>query len=174
MELLFRRGQSPAATGTIKFDLWAKFDVTEEESALINKYSVRNAILSEGNTRRDAFRALRYGVLLTIAVTVVTSALRFNAGLVFLAGLISLTVGSYLIYQQIREQILVSDILEGREFVCRSVVTLIEKEELLKRMALSFRHLLEAMRTWGGTQVIEITPERAPTLKLVEPSDAAA
>ena len=174
MELLFRRGQSPAATGRIKFDLGAKFDVTAEESAPIDKYSVKNAILSEGNTRRDMFRALRYGALLTVAVTIVAEVLRFPASIVFLAALFSITVGSYLIYQQIREQILVSDILEGREFVCRSVVTLIEKEELLKRMALSFRHLLEAMRSWGGTQVIEITPERAPTLKLVEPSDAAA
>src|SRR3712207_3723010 len=105
MELLFRRGQSPVATGHIKFDLWAKFDVTAEESALIDKYSVRNAILSEGNTRRDMVRALRYGALLTVAVTIVAEVLRFPASIVFLAALLSITAGSYLIYQQIREQI---------------------------------------------------------------------
>ncbi len=58
MQLLVKRGQSAGALGRITFDLWAKFEVTEEEQALLAKYNARNAILSEGNPWRDLRRGL--------------------------------------------------------------------------------------------------------------------
>jgi len=50
---------------------------------------------------------------------------------------------SFVIYQQIREQILVSDILAGRSFACHSVLTLMEKEKTVTERAVVFRRFLE-------------------------------
>ncbi len=61
MQLLVKRGQSDGALGRVTFDLWAKFEVTEEEQALLAKYNARNAILSEGNPWRDLRRGLLLG-----------------------------------------------------------------------------------------------------------------
>ncbi len=58
MQLLVKRGQSEGALGQVTFDLWAKFEVTEEEQTLLAKYNARNAILSEGNPWRDLRRGL--------------------------------------------------------------------------------------------------------------------
>ncbi len=58
MQLLVKRGQSDGTLGRVTFDLWAKFEVTEEEQALLAKYNARNAILSEGNPWRDLRRGL--------------------------------------------------------------------------------------------------------------------
>jgi hypothetical protein len=174
MELLFRRGQSDDALGRPKFDLWAKFEITPAEEDLIHKYRMRRAILAVGDPRRDFFRALRYAVLLTIAVVIFCEATQMYPHIIALFTVSAFVGGTYIIYQQIREEIRVSDILDGRPFACRSVVTLMEKEETVKHMAVAFRHLLEAMKNWGGTEIVEITPEHPPTLKLVEPRDAAA
>jgi hypothetical protein len=174
MELLFRRGQSDDSWRRPKFDLWAKFEITPVEEDLILKYRVRNAILSEGDMRRDLFRALRYAALATAAVVLFAMITGMFPSVVLGLGILAYPVSTFIIYHQIREEIRVSDILDGRPFACRSVVTLMEKEETVKRMAVAFRHLLEALKNWGGSEIVEITPERPPTLKLVEPRDAAA
>ncbi len=42
-------------------------------------------------------------------------------------------------------------------------------------MAVVFRRFLEAMKTWGGAEVINIEPERDPTVRRIEePARAAA
>jgi tetratricopeptide (TPR) repeat protein len=78
-------------------------------------------------------------------------------------------VGSFVIYQNIREQIRVRDILNGRFFACKSVVALIAKEQNIAEMANAFRHLLEAMKNWGGREIIELEPYKEPVLRLIEP-----
>jgi hypothetical protein len=70
-----------------------------------------------------------------------------------------------LVFQQIREDIIVADILKGRRFRCKSIVILLEKEDLLKTRAQEFRQFLEAMKTWGGMDIITIKPGEEPTVK---------
>lgn len=83
-------------------------------------------------------------------------------------------VGSLVIYDSIREQIRVRDILDGRFFKCKSVVSLITKEQNIAEMANAFRHLLEAMKNWGGREIIELEPYKEPVLRLIEPPQPEA
>ncbi len=51
MQLLIQRGQRDSMMSPV-FHLWAKFELKEEELALLNKYKMNNAIITEGNTKR--------------------------------------------------------------------------------------------------------------------------
>jgi hypothetical protein len=175
MQLLLKRGQCDTSPGFIQFDLWAKFELTSDEDALVKKYRVRNAILSEGDARRDINRAIRFAALPALLVAVIYPffvSVSLTADL-FL-GIAVFIILAYGIYQQIREEIRVSDIIDGRTFKCKSVVTLIEKERIINVMAGAFRDLLEAMKTWGGTEAIPTEPQPKSALQPFEQKNAAA
>jgi hypothetical protein len=136
---------------------------------------VRKAILSEGNPQRDLIRAAKYGAGLGLLIAILAyPVLGVGPGTSLLLGVLAFVGATYVIYQQIREEIRVSDILTGRSFACRSVITLIEKERTITEMAVVFRHLLEAMKTWGEAEAIAIEPEQKPTVQVLEPRHAAA
>ncbi len=82
--------------------------------------------------------------------------------------------GAILLYHQFREEVRVSDILDGRHFFCRSVVKLMAKEQEVAEMAHAFRHLLEAMKNWGGREIIELEPYKEPALRMIEPPQGEA
>jgi hypothetical protein len=172
MQLLLKREQKPGMM-YVKFTVWAKFEVSIDEAVLINKYNADSAILWEGNPRRDAFRAILWGffpgLLLSIFLIAYTqNTLRWGPGTMLLIPLVVWPAVIYAVYTQIRELVKVSDILTGRTFVCRSVCTLVAKEQTITEMAVVFRCFLETMKDWGGTEVIEISPERRPVLRLIE------
>jgi hypothetical protein len=161
--LLIQRGQRKIIIFPI-FDLWAKFELTLEEEALIDKYRVRKHILVEGKPLQR-WKAAIFGII----IAGVIAAIVHN----FLgAQLITLLVfvgSAFLLYHQFREEIRVSDILDGRHFACRSVVKLMAQEQEVTEMAHAFRHLLEAMKNWGGREIIELEPYKEPALRLIEP-----
>ena len=82
--------------------------------------------------------------------------------------LIAIGAGIYLIHHQIREVIFVSDIINGRLFTCDSVITLIEKENLLFDTAGKFLRFIEEMKNWGGAAIITVEPDKAPKVDIVE------
>jgi hypothetical protein len=181
MQLLLKRSQYDTGAGRINFTLWAKFQLTKEEEELVVHYRVRMAVLSPGDPRRDLNRAMKYAALPALLVPILLSFLQpfLGFGMASIttslsAGIIAFIVLTYLIYQQIREEIRVDDILAGRSFKCKSVLTLIEKERTITEMAVIFRHLLEAMKTWGGTEALEIELAQKHALRLLEPKHAAA
>jgi hypothetical protein len=47
-------------------------------------------------------------------------------------------------------------------------------EKEVAEMANAFRHLLEAMKNWGGREIIELEPYKAPVLRLIEPPQSDA
>jgi hypothetical protein len=173
MQLLLSRKQSPHWTGGVQFSLWARFELTEEEDALIKKYQVRNAIVSLGNTRRDMRIAALCALPIPLIVYLIFGGIYGGAGVLFLA-LLSYAVTAYAIYNQIREQIKISDIIEGRDFACRSVLMLLEKEEMLLDMAVRFRRFLEYMKTWGGREAVPIELTGTRGTQMIERRDEAA
>lgn len=173
MQLLLSRKQSPHWMGGVKFDLWARFELTEEEDALIKKYQVRNAIVSLGNTRRDMRIAALCALPIPVIVYLIFGGIYGGAGVLFLA-LLFYAVAAYAIYNQIREQIKISDIIEGRDFACRSVLMLLEKEEMLLDMAVRFRRFLEYMKTWGGREAVPIELIGTRGTQMIERRDEAA
>ena len=69
MTLLFKRNQKMVLMGRIKFQLWAKFDLTPEEQSLIDKYQADKAVVSFGDPKtaiRNWRRALIVGAILGI------------------------------------------------------------------------------------------------------------
>jgi len=81
---------------------------------------------------------------------------------------------TWIIYEQLREAIRISDLLTGRNFKSRSVALLMRRERRMVGYAVAFTKLLEAMRTWEGTEIIQIGPEHEPALRLVTDTYAPA
>jgi hypothetical protein len=46
-------------------------------------------------------------------------------------------------------------------------------EQNVAEMANAFRHLLEAMKNWGGREIIELEPYKEPALRMIEPPHVA-
>ena len=159
MQLLIERGQHfNYVSGRFRFRLWAKFECNSEETRLIDKYSVRDALLTEGKPGQ-----LKKAAIIAAVITVVVALiLGFITGvakdLLPIPDLIGLMVTNpaglvfiyiivlYLVYNQIREQIKVEDLLTGRSFTCKSVVDVIFKEQEIVEIADCFRQVLEANR----------------------------
>jgi hypothetical protein len=170
MTLLFKRNQKMGLFRRVKFQLWAKFDLTPEEQSLIDQYQADNAVVSLGdpltavrNWRRAVIGGAILGILIGfiyVAVVGLWGALLFT--------LIAIGAGIYLIHHQIREVIFVSDIINGRLFTCDSVITLIEKENLLFDTAGKFLRFIEEMKNWGGAAIITVEPDKAPKVDIVE------
>jgi hypothetical protein len=170
MQLLIQRGQRDSIMSPV-FHLWAKFELKDEELALLDKYKMNKAIITEGNTRRDVIKSAIYGAILAMVAYLLISIFADNAsGLILVFGIPILT---YLIYNRIRERIKVNDIINGRSFSCHSISTLMEKEQAITKTAVMFREFLEAMKTWGGKEVIEIEPDTQPKLRVIEQPHAA-
>ena len=82
-------------------------------------------------------------------------------------------VAVFVIRYEIRETIKVGDIINGRHFACRSIITLLEKERQISEIAEKFTRFLEDLKYWGGRKVIELAPDRPPSARFVERPRAA-
>ena len=185
MELLLQRSQKERVSRP-RFELWAKFDLDANENALIDKYKPQSALLSEdepASRARKWRRSVITGGILSMVVCLIIAYLSLyrpalggiNPFLLFQPfdnipmwiGLLLLGwfVFTSWVFAHIREDIIVADILRGRSFRCKSIVILLEKEDLLKKRAQEFRQFLEAMKTWGGMDIITIKPNEEPTVK---------
>ncbi len=161
MNLLLRRSQAQGVTGRPMFNLWAKADLLPEEEALLAKYrEVRNTVLLDGDPTKGLRPAL-YLALPIAAVAALIVAPEFGLWPAALVFLVAFFGGAYVIYEHLREPVYVRDLLNGRYFRCRSVTELMDKEDVLKLMAVNLRQLLEDMKDWGGKEVIAIAPRRA-------------
>ena len=127
-------------------------------------------MVSEGDpltARRNWRRAIIWGTLLGILLGFIyLFVIGMWASLPFT--LIAIGACIYLIHHQIREVIFVSDIISGRLFTCDSVITLIEKENLLFDTAGKFLRFIEEMKNWGGAAIITVEPDKAPKVDIVE------
>src|SRR6266516_4970438 len=185
MDLLLQRSQKERVSRP-RFELWAKFDLNPNEKLLMNKYQPESALLSEDEPESRARkwrRSVITGGMLASTVCLIIAYLNIfrpalggvNPLLFFQPiGSIPMWMGIFFlgwfvftswVFAHIREDIIVADILRGRAFRCKSIVMLLEKEDLLKKRAQEFRQFLEAMKTWGGMDIITIKPGVEPTVK---------
>ena len=69
-------------------------------------------------------------------------------------------------YRELRERILVSDLLNGgRTFRCDSIVELIDKEAYLEHVSQYLRQVLESAKHWDEREIIPIKPLRKEEAK---------
>jgi hypothetical protein len=173
MRVAFNRSQSSATFslvplrigGGVKFILDAKADLSEEERHLIQRYRIADARLVPDDPIITVKSAIRSSTILIIPIFIVLIII-FG----YLTGIV-LTFLAYLIlivfyYQQLRENIFVRDLINGRKFQCFSVVELIHKEASLEYLASYLRQLLESAAHWDDKEVIEIPPLSKEDAKL--------
>jgi hypothetical protein len=170
MQLLIHRGQRDSYPSPV-FQLWAKFELREDENALITKYKVSKTVLVEGDTWRDIKKATMYSCALSLIGYVLISISTVRMPLIEL--ILAIPLLTWAIFKRIREKIIVQDILDGRNFTCNSIGILMEKEKTITDMAVMFRQFLEAMKNWESRQVIDIEPYAQPKLRVIEPPNAA-
>jgi hypothetical protein len=184
MNLLLGHSQTKGLRG-YNFRLWACFDLNFQEKELVDRYGVKNRILSEGDPLRDLKHAAWWAAPAAALVMLLVygySPIHLSGpnfyglglGSTILVGLASFGAIAWFVYHHIREEIRVGDIIAGRNFACRSVLKLVEKERTLLVMAGEFRRFLEILRTWDGQEVIPIELPPKPGLRLDAPQDEAA
>jgi hypothetical protein len=149
MQLLLHPSTTPRLTGNFRYRLWVKFEVTPEERGLIARYAVQRTILWRGRVLRDFARAALWGTI---------PALIISAFLVIV----------WVIYHQIREEVRVSDVLQGRFFSSPSVRALYDRERVITRAAMIFERLLERLTTWEQPEIITLEPQRLPVKRVLE------
>ena len=167
MQLLMEHSQK----GRV-FRLWAKYELLGQERELVDKYDIRRYVLVEGDPKHEKERALKLAAALAVVVAGLTLVFSTPADAVLL-GLIALVGGWIGIYYRIRETIAVDDILNGRHFACRSILTLLEKEQQISDIAQKFTQFLEALKYWEGRQVFDMAPDRPPSARFIERPRAA-
>ena len=177
MQLLFKRSLRTGAVNvnSMRFVLWVKFDIDADEERLIHKYKAEDAYLTIEQSRRDFYRAMIIsffvGAFLGSIITGITNMGMLGGSLYFIG---IFAASTWIIYEQLREAIRISDLLNGRNFKSRSLALLMRRERRMVGYAVAFTKLLEAMRTWEGTEIIQIGPEHEPALRLVTDTYAPA
>lgn len=163
------------------FALWAKYELLGQEEKLVEQYNIRQVILVEGNPQAEWSRARKMAGALAVLVYLAGIFWAVSQGgndiQALLAALplaiLVFAVAVFVIRYKIRETIKVGDILNGRHFACRSIITLLEKERQLSEMAQKFTQFLEILKYWGGREVIELAPDRPPSARFIERPRAA-
>lgn len=166
MNLLLDRKQSDAmfslvplrfGSGVI-FRLKAELELDAEEAALIQKYRFAKAALVVSDPIDDLRQALRPALLLGFLAFIACSFLLGFWSAIPISILVTLVMtGIY--FSSLREQILVSDLLDGgRIFLCDSIIALIKKEAFLEGICEYLRQVLESAKHWDEREIVAIRP----------------
>lgn len=73
-----------------------------------------------------------------------------------------LGVTTWLLYEQLRFAIRISDMLDGREFKHKSLTLMARRERQMIGYAVCFKQFLERLETWEGTEVITLGDTSPP------------
>jgi hypothetical protein len=165
MQLVIRRYREQK--GASNFRINARMVLVKDETGLIEKYNLKNVALTEGNKQRDFLRALVLAIpVWAVFAIIMNLLLQFSpnnpdvrAGVSVWASLIVFIVAMYFIYQQIREEVRVNDLLTGRDFKAGSFIALLEKEFEIRKMSDVFAKVVDQSRTWEEPEVIELAPQ---------------
>jgi len=183
MRVLVRR-RITQTSGSVRFRLWARFEVSAEEYALIQRYGVASGYITIEASRRDFQRAAGIAFIGAFLITALFVGLFENAQRITVNGLPSqpsdlpvwvalllffslFAIGTWAIYEQLRLAIRIADMLDGREFKHKSLALMARRERQVIGYGVAFLQFLEKLRDWEGTEVITLGEEHVPALRLV-------
>ncbi len=155
MKLLLRRTQSTGPTGRVRFKLWGKIELENDELQILRKYSLDKAIL----VFIDQPGLLRNTIVSYIAIASIIFAFslpRVGAEDALLYSLIGALVPSWFLYDYFRETVYVKDLMHGRYFSCPSVVELARKEAWLQHVTSFLRQVMQTVKYWDGEEPVDI------------------
>ena len=165
MKLLFKRNQTPGQVGKVKFQLWGKVELDEDEAEIVKRYKFDNAVLIEAVQPT----LIRNAVLIAIGVWVVLGFVlgpgMGTAG--FLLAVVGGVGAGYVYFHQKRETIFVKDLIHGRYFTCDSIIELARKEAWLGVVTSFLRQVMESAKHWDGTETLDIDALPKDEAKLV-------
>ncbi len=157
MELLFKREQTLGRLRRVRFKLWGKIELDDEEKELLKRYRLDNAVMIQAEQEHLFRNTVIAGVAIFLIVFALL-AMGLGMVLAFLLSVFAGGGGAFWYFTEKRETILVKDLLHGRYFSCVSVVELIRKEAWLENAAGYLRQLLESAKHWGGTEQRKVRP----------------
>jgi hypothetical protein len=163
--------------------------VSDEERALIRRYQVESGYITIEGSRRDFYRAAGFSFCIALVITIFVAG--FSAYIqsfalpgrqmpslpgwaVFLIFLGSFLFATWVIYEQLRLAIRISDMLNGREFKHKSLALMARRERQVIGYGVAFLQFLEKLQDWEGTEVITLGEEHVPALRLVTDTYAPA
>ena len=153
MDLLFKREQSSDGAGRVKFRLWGKIELNEDEQEIVKRYRFDDAVLIEVIEPRLARRCLYIGIgVFVLVAPIVGGFAGYTVGALAGGGV------AYWYFTDKRETVYVSDLLHGRHFTCDGVVELARKEEWLRIITSFLRQVMESAKHWDGTERHAIEP----------------
>lgn len=156
MDLLFKREQTAGELTRVRFKLWGKIELSEEEAALTARYQLDDAMLIEVLQPDLMRKAVYIGIAATIGSAVI---LPFIFGKLAVVLCLAAGIGAGWWYaNEHRETIYVRDLMHGRNFKCDSVVELARKEAWLATVVAYLRQVMETAKHWDGTESQRIDP----------------
>lgn len=166
MKLLFKRDQTAGQVGKVKFQLWGKVELDDDETEIIKRYNFDNAILIDAvqpTLIRNAM-LIAAGVFVALFGLLVTG---MSGGVAFFVALLGGGGAGYLYFHQKRETIFVKDLIHGRYFTCASIVELARKEAWLGVVTSFLRQVMESAKHWDGTETLDVEALPKDEAKLV-------
>lgn len=154
MNLLFKREQTDSAIGKVTFRLWAKTELDEEETHLVERYHFDSAKLIDALQPNLLRNSIAIGVVVFLLGATLLGGLGMQLALLF--GAILGAAASYFYYDRHRETVMVRDLIHGRHFTCDSVVDLARKEAWLAMVVSFLRQVMESAKNWDGTETIPV------------------
>lgn len=166
MKLLLKRSQTSGQVAKVRFKLWGKVELDEDEQEIVRRYNFDNAVLI------DAVQPtlVRSAVLIAAGVAAVLFALliaMMGGTGAFIVALVGGGGAGYFYFHQKRETILVKDLIHGRYFACDSVIELARKEAWLGVVTSFLRQVMESAKHWDGTETLDVEALPKDEAKLV-------
>lgn len=177
MNLLLNRDQKSASLFTlvplrigsgVMFHLQAELELDDDEQQLMSRYQFARVPIVVSDPIDDLKKSIRPVTILGLVAFVVFWWIGSFITAMSLAILVTLVM-TVVYFKTLREQILVSDLLNGgRTFRCDSIVELIHKEAFLEGVSEYLRQVLESAKNWHDREIIPIKPmDKAQAKKAV-------
>lgn len=168
MKILLKRSQSQGLFRSVRFKLWGKIELEDDEAAIIDRYDFDHAVLIFELQEK----LLRWSIIIGFV--------SFVPYFFLFAGFLGRAIGTpiavaaalftgWFFFDRFRETVYVKDLIHGRHFRCKSIVDLASKEDWLKQIIAYLRSVMESAKNWDGAETVDVPkldPETAKHIML--------